>query len=83
MKNEKPQDFYSAVFLIQLNLIQIEFHSGVISGEKIDFIDLVEFVIVKYLDVFVLEQIQVHLVAVVAYTHDKGAFCVEQIYFFC
>ena len=62
------------VFLFDFNLIQIEFHSTVISFQKVDFVYPIFFVVVEDFDVFVFQQIQINLVSVVPNTHDKSPF---------
>ena len=64
-------------FLLDFNLIQIEFHPTVVSFQKVDFINLVFFVIIEDFDVLVFQQIQINLVPVVANAHDKSPLEVE------
>ena len=52
-----------------------------IPWQKVDFVDFVQLVIVKNLHVFILKQIQINLVPVVANAHNKSTLQVEGLYF--
>lgn len=43
-----------------------------VTGKKIDFVDFVQFVIVKDLNVFILQQVEIDLMAIVSDSHYKS-----------
>ncbi len=43
-----------------------------ISGEEIDLVNFVQLMIVKDLDILILQKVKVYLVAIISDTHNKG-----------
>lgn len=50
--------------------------------QKIDPVYLVQLVVVKYLDILVIEQVKIDLMAIVPNGHHKGALHVQKLDFF-
>ena len=53
-----------------------------IAGQKINLIDFIQFMIIENFYIFIFQQVKIHLMPIVANTHDKGALRVEGIDFF-
>ena len=62
---------------IDFDLVEVEFHARMVTWQKINLIDFVQFMVVKNLYIIMVEQVKIDLVAIIANRHNEGTFEVE------
>ena len=63
----------------KLDLVGVKFHSRVVHVELLDLLDARQLMIDKNLQINISQQIQVNLVAVVSYGHDKRTALIKKV----